>query len=672
MDRETKLTELKGVGPALAERLRQTGLINVGDLLEYYPFRYEDLRHATPTNQVADKQLAVVSGRLISIENKRTRRFNVTEGLIEDEAGQLAVVWYNQPYLVNQLRPNSRWIFYGRVQRQQGRVVLLSPRIETTNRIIPIYHGVEGLTARMVEKLVEQVLSIVASEPDWLDGNLRQRFGLIDRTLAISQIHRPSTMEDLEAARYRLGFDELFTLIWQVRLARRLVDKQKANSCPPDINRLKNFTATLPFRLTDSQRIAIWQIVNDIGNDQPMNRLLIGDVGSGKTVVGAAAALCIAKHRLQTVWLAPTTILAGQHFATCQRLLSPHSVRSLLLTSQTAKHATKELDQADLIIATHAALGDKVRFERLGLIIVDEQHRFGVNQRRALLERPTDAPIPHFLSMTATPIPRTLALSVYGDLDISQLTEMPTGRRPVISRLVHPNNRPQAEMLIERQIAEGHRVFVVCPLISPSEAKSSTPTLFALTEKRTVEAESQRLHERFPHRRIGVLHGKLKPEIKEEIIGRFATGEIDILVSTTVIEVGIDIPEATVMVVESAEQFGLAQLHQLRGRVGRSSHQSYCLLFTTSVDSAAVERLSRFTSTTSGLELAELDLTLRGPGQLTGLAQSGLSGLKIARLTDIHLMTVARTAVDELADTTMVDNPLLRQLIERNRLAIVD
>lgn len=669
MTLETPLKRLTGVGDRVAEKLELLGLFTVGDLLYYFPYRYEDYSAPTPIANLLPGEPQIIRARIQSIDNELSprRHMKLTKALAADNSGQIALTWFNQPFLTTTLKPGTTWLFAGKVEQDyRGNRTMVSPAIEREEKILPIYHETAGLTSKLLRKLYGQIKPVIESLPDYLPDTIKQPQHLSGLADALVAIHFPSKIEQVDRARERLAFDELFLLMLRIHKTKKELAVTPAVACPIDVELLQRFSQSLPFALTPSQKQASWQIIQDLAKSLPMNRLLEGDVGSGKTVVGAMAALSVIKAGHRVVWMAPTEILARQHHETCERLLTEFDVKSLLLTGSTSKKAGGLANDYDLIIGTQAVIQDKVQFTNLGLIIIDEQHRFGVKQRSRLLMG--DDQVPHFLAMTATPIPRTLALTIYGDLDISAIQSVPTNRKPIISKFVGPQQRQEAYTFIRNQIKLGRQAFVVCPLVDPSKTMADGQLPLELEEKRAATAEYEKLKRQiFPDLRVGLLHGKMKPAEKSTIMQAFKERQIDILVATAVIEVGIDIPNATVMMIEGAERFGLAQLHQFRGRVGRGEHQSYCFVFTDSLNPAAHQRLRAFTETTSGFDLAELDLELRGPGQLAGLQQSGLGDLKLASLSDISLIQQAKNAVTEVIENGLECYPTLITKLEENQ-----
>lgn len=675
---ETPLVELYGVGDKVGQKLQTLGLHTVYDLLYYYPRRYEDFSEPRRLDQVTLGEHQIVKGKITEIKNDLSsrQRMKLTRAIISDETGQLALLWFNQPFLIRLLRPGTVWLFAGKVERDLAdKVAMVAPVIEREGKIIPIYGETAGLSSKIIRKLLFQLKHLIVHIEDWLPESIRSQYELVSLADALTLIHYPESIDQIGQAKRRLAFDELFLLVLGIQTARQELATTRAPRCQQPIELIKTLIASLPFILTDSQRLSCWQIVKDLAKNQPMNRLLEGDVGSGKTVVGALAAAIVIKSGYQAVWLAPTEILANQHYRTCSQFLTAFGIKIGLLTGSTSAKLQGEINNYGLIIGTQALIQEKVKFDRLGLIIVDEQHRFGVSQRAKLVKK--EGLVPHFLSMTATPIPRTLALTLYGDLDISQLHTLPTGRKPVITRFVDPGHRSEAYEFIRKQVKSGRQVYVVCPLVAmaslPLVAQSSTgragdQLTLDLDDKRAAVATYEKLKDQiFPDFRVGLIHGKLKPKEKEAVMAAFTEGKLDILVATAVIEVGIDIPNATVMMIEGAERFGLAQLHQFRGRVGRSEHQSYCLVFTDSSTSTVFDRLRAFANTISGFEIAELDLKLRGPGQLLGLEQSGLGKLKIASISDIATIQWVKQAAMTVMNDGLERYPILKARLAYDR-----
>lgn len=685
MDLETPITKLNRVGATMSKRLGRLGIKTAGDLINWYPLRYEDFRRISKISELKEGELITVKVRLELIANKRIyrRHKSVTEALVSDQSGSLRVVWFNQPFIAKNLKAGDILFLSGKVKADMLGPTLQSPiyeketKQETTHtaRIVPVYPLTEGLTQKQMRYLISQALPAVKNISDWLPSEILEKFDLVPLKDALVGVHFPEDEVDLRKCTERLKFDELLMVQMKAEMIRREKVSSKAPVCEFMEKEIKEFVAGLPFVLTKAQKIAAWEILKDMQKIQPMNRLLSGDVGSGKTVVAALALFSAVLNGYQGVFMAPTEILARQHYDTIAKLLGKKLSAALLTRSQFSNSNPLALKSGiskneiitaigsgsvDIVIGTHALLSEKIEFKDVGLIIVDEQHRFGVGQRKAIKDKTADISA-HYLSMTATPIPRSLALMIYGDLDLSVINELPIGRKPIITRLVEPKNREKAYQFIRNQIKQGRQVFVICPIIdqkikskikkSGDEIEIVNYNFFTGDERKSVTSEFEKLSKIiFPDLKVGYLHGKLKPAEKEAVMEKFNNNEISILVSTSVVEVGVDIPNASVMMIEGADRFGLAQLHQFRGRVGRSSYQSYCMLFTESDSAKVLDRLNFFETHLDGFKLAEKDLETRGPGEVYGTEQSGLMHLRLAKLTDRGAIKKARDAAAYLAD----------------------
>ncbi len=657
---DAPITAVRGIHAKTAPKFHKLGLNTVRDLLYFFPRRYMDYRSPVP---IADLEPGIEQTALVKVwqaANRKTRRgMVITELTVGDSTGTMKAVFFNQPFLAEKFVPNSRVILSGRLSIYKGSRVFQPVSYEMADdalaegHLVPVYSLTEGLYPRYVRRVIKEALdSLLPALPDFLPEEIRQRAGLISLSEAIRQIHYPDDNRSIDAARRRLAFDELF-LIQVGVLAKRRERLEGATGirldAPPEY--VRQFVDSLPFRLTRSQVKALDEILSDLRSDRPMSRLLHGDVGSGKTVVAAAAMLHAIASGAQAALMVPTEILAEQHFRNIRRLLGSGEGEGIvcsvpsaigrpitlgLLTGSIRQKGKRELyrqiagGQVDVVIGTQALIQEQVNFGRLGLVVVDEQHRFGVMQRMALRQKGVS---PHMLVMSATPIPRTLALTLYGDLDISLIEELPPGRQRIKTRWLGPGERRSGYEFVRGQVAEGRQAYVICPLIEESEA----------VEARAATSEYERLSkEIFPDLRLGLLHGRMGAREKDEIMRRFREREIDILVSTSVVEVGIDVPNATVVLIEGADRFGLSQLHQFRGRVWRSDHQSYCLLLAENPSPEGRERLQTMEKSDNGFVLAEKDLEMRGPGDFFGTRQSGLPDLKMARLTDVALLETAR------------------------------
>lgn len=662
---DTPLQFLKGVGPARAAELARLGLNKVGDLLRHLPRGYEDRRSIRPLAGLRPGEAQTVRGWVLSVEEQRPRPgLSLLRVAFSDGTGLLEAVWFNQPYLKAQFRPGLAFFLSGRVDFFRGVPQMNSPEFEPAvegdalhaGRIVPLYPLTGRLTQRWLRQLAWTCVGAAAGEvAEALPPDLLARHHLLEAARAWRAIHFPADQRELEEARRRLAFEELLVLQLGLLLLRGRVRRRASGfRHAPDGELVRRFLAGLPFRLTAAQRRVWGEIAADMESEEPMHRLVQGDVGSGKTVLAVLALLKAVESGYQGALMAPTEILAGQHYLRLRQHLAPLGVRAVLLTGsldrQERQAALADLAEgrAGVAVGTHALIQEGVAFRALSLAIVDEQHRFGVRQRARLAGKGLDARgrVPDVLVMTATPIPRTLALTLYGDLDVSVVDELPPGRRPVATRLVRGRDRGRVYQFVRRQVEQGRQAYVVCPLVEESDAVAAA----AATEW------AQRLARALPGLRVGLLHGRLSPDEKEAVMAAFARGEIQILVATTVIEVGIDVPNATVLVVEGAERFGLAQLHQLRGRVGRGGHPSYCFLVAEPAGEEARRRLEVICRHADGFAIAEEDMRLRGPGEIFGTRQHGLPDFLVADpVRDLRLLELARRE----AEGILAVDPLL-------------
>lgn len=645
MNLASSLKIVKGVGEKTAAQFAAAGLHTIGDLIDFLPRMHEDFSQVVKIADIHPGK-ATIKARCEKIATRPVRRgLRLTTATLADDTGKLQAVWFNQPYREAQLKDGEEFFFSGEFEFNYNRYQLTNPSAEKvsdmpvqTDRLLPVYRAVKGLKSQVVRKILAELKPFITMLPETLPPEILKEEQLASRPQAYLGMHFPKSSEDTAKARERLAFEELFQLLLASQLNKLENAKLTGWHIPFDQKVVAGFVEQLPFALTNAQRLAAWQIIQDFERKTPMNRLLQGDVGSGKTVVAGLAAVQAAHAGFQTAIMAPTEILATQHAQTLEQLLSPLGVRVALLTGSVKGAARKTLyeqianGEVGVVVGTHALIQEKVSFHKLGFVAIDEQHRFGVVQRQALLKKSKH--LPHLLAMTATPIPRSLALTVYGELDISILNELPKGRRPIQTKIWSPNSRARLYELIDQELAAGRQAYVICHLIDDNPEN----------DVKSVEAEFKRLGQSvFRHRRIGLLHGKLKPDEKEAVMSAFSAGNLDILVSTTVVEVGVDVPNATVMLIENADYFGLSQLHQLRGRVGRSSHQSYCYLLM-SDSSKPSQRLREVEKSTDGFYLAEVDMRLRGPGEIYGKAQHGALNLQIATLSDTKLIARAQAA----------------------------
>lgn len=727
---QSPVTDIKGVGAEVAKKLAVLGVKNIRQLIDYYPRRYDDYSQLVPINLTKPGPVSVKGTIKQAVGRYARRGLHITEAVVSDETGSLRLVWFNQPYRAASLKVGEQYYISGEFGLSYQRLSILNPSVElvssfpvNTARIVPIYRETKGLKSTQIRKALRETLSLLRSLPETLPSWLVAEERLISRAEAVEQIHFPSSPEDLLIARRRLGFEEVFELTLAALLNKYELLKEEALIIPFDEKLARKFVSHLPFELTDDQRRVVWQIYQDMGKSQPMNRLVEGDVGSGKTVVAAMAALMAISDGFQVALMAPTELLARQHANTIFNLLKPLGMSQqvgLLVGGLKATQKTevqKRIAGGDVrfMVGTNALIQEKVDMHRLGLVIIDEQHRFGVDQRRELMRktipkslhlgaaqgasekrpeaykkyaedasqlsnaaksqkqqlsagsasaeaaevRSLGGHMPHVLSMTATPIPRSLALTLYGELDISVISHKPANRLAIKTDLISMAGRPKLYSTIDAELAKGRQAFVVCPLITESDFMPGKSAEQVYQELSTGP---------FKHRRVGLLHGKLKPVEKNAIMQAFVRRDLDVLVSTTVIEVGVDVPNAMVMIVENAERFGLAQLHQLRGRVGRSEYQGYCYLVLGDSQSPS-KRLRALEQSADGFKLAEYDLELRGPGAIYGTMQHGQLDLRIAKLSDTRLIASARKRAQEFIDKreNLLKYKELHENVKRNR-----
>ena len=674
------LTVLQGVGPRHSQTLAELGMSTLGDMLYYFPRRYEDYSQLKPIKSLWYGEQVTVIGTVQSIHTRPIRggKASIVEIIISDGTGALRLSWFNNPWIANRLKEGEQISVSGSVEQYLGRLVMNQPDWEPveiehlhTNRIVPIYPLTAKITQKWLRNLMKQVVTYWApAVVDSLPDSTRNAAGLLPLGQALLQAHFPDSQEQLKAARERLAFDEIFFLQMGVLRQKRDWKQADARRFPVPDEWLGARLTNLPFTLTNAQQRVISDIRADLDSGKAMNRLLQGDVGSGKTVVAAIAAAIITNNNSQAAIMAPTGILAEQHYRNFTNLLAgengimqPDEIRLLVSdTPESQKEAIRNglvEGRIKIVIGTHAVIEGPVQFKDLELAVIDEQHRFGVEQRAELRNKGTN---PHLLVMTATPIPRSLALTIYGDLDLSVMDEMPAGRQPIATHVLAPQERERAFSMIRSQIKDGRQAFIIYPLIDESEKLETLRA--AVDDHETLSKEI------FPDLKLGLLHGRMKPAEKDDVMLKFRDGQFDILVSTTVVEVGVDVPNATVMLVEGANRFGLAQLHQLRGRVGRGAAQSYCLLIPDHEDSVENERLQAMAQTNDGFALADLDLKQRGPGEFLGTRQAGYaSGLRMASLTDVALIEKARVHAQNLfeldANLEQPEHTLLAEALGR-------
>jgi len=695
------VSEIRGIGPRYLKYLEKLGIKTIKDLLWYFPFRYEDFSKIKKINELQPEEKCSIMGSVKKINVRRTykKKIFIIEAIIEDNTGQIIAIWFNQIYLLKNIPIGAVLSLSGKVKKRGKKLILSSPSYEIisrqkaeeefyeelkhTGRLIPVYSETKGLSSRALRYFIKPLLKLTYGIKDTLPDFILKKHKLISLQQSLNQIHFPSSLLLAKKAKQRFVFESL--LLSQIYLLKRkrknaLLNAPKINL---DIPLLQSFTQSLSFPFTECQRKTIWDIANNL-HQRPMNRLLEGEVGSGKTIVAIAASLLTVKSNYQVAVMAPTEILAKQHFDKFKDALKPFQVKIALLTSSTTKiydnglegkiskqALNKIITSSDpiLVIGTHALIQKNIRFNSLGLIIVDEQHRFGVEQRKKLIAKNANKKeIPHLLSMTATPIPRTLALAFYGDLDLSILDELPKGRKKIITKVVLPKDRKKVYNFIRKEIKKERQAFVICPRIEETETSDiKSDNLLTLSERlnhevKAVKKEYEKLtKEIFPDLKIAMLHGKMKPKEKETAMKNFQENRINLLVSTSVIEVGVDIPNASLMIIEGSEHFGLAQLHQFRGRIGRAHYQSYCFLFSESSHSAITNRLKTLVKCNDGFHLAEMDLSLRGPGQFLGTKQSGIPDLAMSSLLNKEFIEKVHEQAKELLkkDSTLKKWPLL-------------
>ena len=657
MNLNSSLEKVKGVGEKTLEKLENAGLRTVGDILSFFPRKYEDFASFTKLGEIQPGKV-LFKARAEKVSLRRVRRgMTLVEAILTDGEEKVKAIWFNQPYRVSQLQSGDEFYFSGDFEFQYNRYQITNPRVMKREElpkgenfagedgeIVPIYRQIRGLKTEIVRKILLELRPMMEILPETLPAKIVAREGLISRSEAVKWIHFPPSSEKFDLALKRLAFEEIFEIIFAAKLNKIENEKLDGYEIPFDLSAVKKFTENLPFDLTNSQRMASWEIIQDMKNGTPMNRLLQGDVGSGKTMVAAISALNAVRAGFQVAVLAPTEILASQLAENFEKSLRGQEVRVAFLSGSVKGKARKtlyeklEAGEIDILVGTHAIIQEKVKFSRLGLVVIDEQHRFGVAQRQKILEKSAQK-MPHLLAMTATPIPRSLQLTLFGDLSVSILREKPKGRKPVLTEVVSPVSRASMISKIKEEISKGRQAFVIVPAISESSND----------EIKSVETEFKRLKREFSKLKIAQLHGKMKPEEKDSVMRDFLEKKADILLSTTVIEVGVDVPNASVIVIENADRFGLSQLHQLRGRVGRGGGDAFCFLAMSSTAKPPA-RLKEIEKTDDGFVLAEKDLELRGPGEIYGKAQSGELRLEFASLGDTATISRAQNSVDFLAE----------------------
>ncbi len=659
---------VKGVGASRAALFNKLGVYTVSDMISYFPRSYEDRSNLKKISQLTDGEFCAFEGTVISTvtESKPRKGLTIYKLYVGDETGTIIATWYNQHYIKKAFKLNERYVFYGKISRRYRSFEVLNPvyekidgrEMKNTCRIVPVYPATARLTQNVIRQVIENALELVIGKlEDTLPRWLRNRYRLCEYNYAIQNIHFPDSGEDFRNARYRLVFEELLLLQLGLLSIRNSLEENRKGIQFSKVHEMESFVESLPFRLTEAQRRVFSEIEKDMESSKVMNRLVQGDVGSGKTIVAVLALFKAVKSGYQGALMVPTEILAEQHYKSVKSLFEGRGIRTALLTGSLGRKQKGEIlagiadGSIDVVIGTHALIEDQVKFHRLGLVVTDEQHRFGVRQRAVLSQKGVN---PDVLVMTATPIPRTLALILYGDLDISIIDELPPGRKPVKTYVVNEKMRERVNNFIRKLVREGRQVYIVCPLVEESDA---------IEAKSALELAERIANHDFKDLRVGLIHGKMKASEKDKVMREFVEGKISILVSTTVIEVGVNVPNATLMVIENAERFGLSQLHQLRGRVGRGDHQSYCIMYNEGKTQVSVQRMKVMEETCDGFVISEKDLELRGPGEFFGTRQHGLPDLKIANLyQDMDVLKKAQEAAQEI----LKKDPMLKE--DENRL----
>ncbi len=701
---DSPLYSIRGIGPKFFERLKKFGIQTVRDLLWHFPFRYEDFSKISKISDLKINQSATISGVIADIKAHRTwkKRMFIVEALITDDTGSIKAVWFNQRFLLAILKKGKIINLAGKVvETDKGGICLTHPIYEFssgdegeetkhTGRLVPIYRETKRLTSKAFRFLLKPLLENLEKIKEPLPHEILKQYHFPEINSALNNIHFPETIRQAQIAKKRFAFEDLFILqLANIRLRLKL-SQEKAVGFPMDVEFIKSLLNLLPFELTQSQKISLFEILKDFEKGHPMNRLLQGDVGSGKTIVAAIAAMVAAKpfgaaQGKQSAFMAPTEVLARQHYSTFKKFFGYFNKGIGLLTSSEARvfygdNLETEIKKSEfvkkiylgeikIIIGTHALIQKNIKFKDLAFVVIDEQHRFGVKQRAELIDQSPDI-LPHFLSMSATPIPRTLTLTIFGDLDLSIISELPKGRKEIITKIVAPENRDKAYAFIHGQIKKGRQAFVICPRIEKEESEEGkilSSREISWLEIKNVKEEYEKLSKKvFPDLRVDLLHGRMKGKEKAEIMEKFKNGKTDILVSTSVIEVGVDVANATIMMIESADRFGLAQLYQFRGRVGRGEHQSFCLLFTDSSAKTTYKRLYSLLEAKNGFELAEMDLTIRGPGEFLGQSQTGRPDLAMKAIKNPELVKASRQSAETIlkTDPELKNYPLLKDKLE--------
>lgn len=669
------------IGPAYLKKLQRLKIKTLKDLFFHFPHRYNDFSNLKNISDVKIGEEVTIEGKIKEIDTRKSfrKRLFITDALIQDKTGTLKVIWFNQPYLEDTLKPGTIASLAGKIKSAPDGMLLSSPiyekmkendELKHTRGLVPVYPETEGLSSRWLRFIIYPLLKKNINEfKEFLPGEILEEKKIPEIKKAIFDIHFPKTKKAADNAKKRFSFEELFLIQLIFQRQKRKLSHKKAPILRPKKEYIEEFKKRLSFEFTSDQKKVLREILNDLQKHSPMSRLLEGEVGSGKTIVAALSCFVAIKNNHQATIMAPTEILAEQHFKEISKILGKINIKIAILTSEKCsilqENKIKEIKpieliqknkngEIDMLIGTHSLIQKRVKFKNLGLVVVDEQHRFGVEQRAKLLTNGEQKTVPHFLSMTATPIPRTLALAFYSDLSISQIKELPRGRKKIITKIIPPLKKKEVYKFLEKEVKEGKRAFVICPLIEESEKLEIT----------AAKKEFERLKEKiFPKLKLGLLHGKMKAKEKEKAMKEFKNGKTEVLVATPVVEVGIDVPKATVMIIEGADRFGLSQLYQFRGRVGRGKDQSYCYLFTDSAAKTTKQRLKAIENAKDAFELSEKDLKIRGPGDFIGKRQSGIPDLTMASLTNLSLIKDARKETEKILskDSQLRNYPLLKE-----------
>jgi len=679
MNLKNKIINIKGVGELTAKKLLKLDITTIQSLLFFFPFKLISYTNVNDLKNSAENDNIIIKGEILLIDSRkaRTRKLSITECLVKTKVDEIKVVWFNQPFVQNNLQIGDEVLFWGKITVKNEEAILNSPFYQKIDKnknlqekkiFIPKYHLTKGISQKQLRNIIKKIEPLICKITDWVPDNIIKSNNLFDLKDALKNIHFPTDDKLFLKAQKRFAFEELFLLQLNSLLIKRMLKNKKSSQITFKQKTTSLFTSNLPFKMTDSQKKCSWEILKDLSKDVPMSRLLQGDVGSGKTIVASLAILNTALNKKQVAFMAPTEILAKQHFETIIKLFSPQKFKIVLLTSSlrlanvSIKITRNEVENKikegffDIVIGTHSLLEKKIEFKNLALVVVDEQHKFGVEQRKNIVSKHSDNKTPHYLSMSATPIPRSLALALHGDLDISTIDEMPKDRLPVITKQIKNEKYGDLYKFVKEKIDNKEQCFVICPLIDASDKLGA----------KSVKEEYEKLSKIFKGVAVDFIHGKMKTGEKELKMADFKKNKTKILVATSVIEVGIDIPNASIIIIEGADRFGLAQLHQFRGRVGRSKLQSYCFLLSESNSQKTQERISSLEKYNNGFDLAKIDLQFRGPGEIYGQEQKGFPELKIASLFDYTLIKKTRSEAEALIkkDPLFLEHPLLKEKVD--------